>query len=62
MTLKLELTDDELRMIIYSIREMGHKRSGQALEHSSKARQILLRREAQDHYELASKINEASKQ
>ena len=47
------LTPDELRMIIYSLREMGNRR----LEQSVDRQNPELRMEATKHYELANRLS-----
>lgn len=49
---KIELTEDQVNMVAYALKEMGSKRAEQAIER----RQPELRMEADRHFKLAETV------
>lgn len=51
-TFKIELTEDQVNMVAYALKEMGSKRAEQAIEW----RKPELRTEADRHFKLAESV------
>lgn len=55
MTYKIELTEDEVNMAAYALKEMGSRRQEQSIERSDAS----LNHEATRHFKLAARVYQA---